>query len=408
MNIPLIVLGAASAMMLVERVRPGRQLPTAPGFLARAVGLNLVQAGSVFLLGSTLDDWWSRLALWDLAELSTLASAAIGYLAITFIYYWWHRARHEVDWLWRSLHQLHHSPARLEIITSFYKHPLEIGVNALLSSAVLYGLVGVSPEAGAAAVLLTGLAELVYHWNIRTPRWMGWFFQRPEMHCVHHQRSRHTNNYSDLPLWDMLFGTFENPEVFDADCGFEAHREARLGAMLVGVDVNDDDAPGPSGVAAAVVSLGLVRMVADPLGLPMLGGVAAATGASPAPKVFTAFGEFEPFSTQVTLRWTDVEGVHHAMPLEPDGPRLRGAYNRRNAYGAVVVFLPEARQQPLLTPMFEAIAQHSLCGDRPLLAELGIDAATIGSDVTLEYTARPGTPSIPPQTVQCTEGHSHA
>ncbi len=395
-------------MIVVERVRPGRRLPTAPGFLGRAVALNGIQAASVFLLGSTLDDWWSRLALWDLSTLGTLASAAIGYLAITFVYYWWHRARHEVDWLWRSLHQLHHSPARLEVVTSFYKHPLEIGVNALLSSAILYGLVGVSPEAGAVAVLITGLAELVYHWNVRTPRWMGWFFQRPEMHCVHHERSRHTNNYSDLPLWDMLFGTFENPEVFDADCGFEAHREARLGAMLLGVDVNDGAAPRPGGVATAVVGLGLVRMAADPLGLTVLGGVAAATGASPAPKVFTAFGEFEPFSTEVTVRWTDRQGLQHAIPLHPDGARLHGAYNRRNAYGAVVVFLPEARRQPLLTPMFDAIAHQSLCGDRPLLAELGVNPDTVASDVTLEYQARPGTPSIPPQTVHCPQDQSHA
>ncbi len=395
-------------MVAVERVRPGRHLPRAPGFLARAVALNGVQAASVFLLGATLDQWWSRLAPWDLSGLGTLASAAVGYLAITFIYYWWHRARHQVDWLWRSLHQLHHSPTRLEIVTSFYKHPLEIGINALLSSAILYGLVGVSPEAGAVAVLITGLAELVYHWNVRTPRWMGWIFQRPEMHCVHHQRSRHANNYSDLPLWDIIFGTFENPEVFDADCGFDAHREARLGAMLLGVDVNDDSAPRPSGVAAAVLGLGLVRMAADPLGWTAVGGVAAATGASPAPKVFTAFGEFEPFSTQVTLRWTDLQGHAHAIPLRPDGERLRGAYNRRNAYGAVVVFLPEARRQPLLSPMFEAIAQQSLCGERPLLAELGFDPDTVASDVTLEYQARPGTPSIPPQTVHCAEARGHA
>lgn len=403
MNIPLLVLAAAAVMMLIEHLRPGRALPKAPGFHARAVALNGFQAASVYLLGTTFDDWWSALAPWH-PNVGTLGGALLGYLAITFVYYWWHRARHEVDWLWRTIHQLHHSPARLEILTSFYKHPLEIGLNAFLSAGVLYGLVGVSPEAGAVAVLVTGLAELVYHWNVRTPRWIGWFFQRPEMHCVHHERDRHTNNYSDLPLWDILFGTFENPASFDQDCGFAEHREAELGAMLLGRDVNSGVRPSP--VAAAVVGLGLVRMVADPLGLPILGGVAAATGASPAPKVFTAFGEFEPFSTAITLRWTDGDGKDHAMPLRPDGPRMKGAYNRRNAYGAVVVFLPEARQQPMLAPMFDTIAEQALCGDRPLMTELGID--DVRGDVTLDYAARPGTPSIPSQTVQCPEEASHA
>lgn len=407
MNIPLLVIGAAGVMMLIERLTPGRPLPEASGSYARALAFNGIQAASIYLLGTRLDDWWSALAPWQLG-LGTVASAALGYLAITFVYYWWHRARHELGWLWRVVHQLHHSPARIEIVSSFYKHPLEIGLNALLSSAILYGLVGVSPQAGAVAVLFTGLAELVYHWNVRTPRWLGYIFQRPEMHAIHHQRDRHTNNFSDLPLWDIAFGTFENPERFEDQCGFAEHREARIGAMLVGRDVNDQHAARPCALAGTVVGLGVVRMVADPLGLPMLGGAAAATAASPAPKVFSAFGDFEPFSTAITLRWTDTSGHTHALPLDPEGPRLRGAYNRRNAYGATVVFLPEARRQPMLAPMFESIAHHALCGERGLLAELGIDPDSVTGDVVLDYDVRPGTPDIPPQTVRCEEGTNRA
>ncbi len=408
MNIPLIVLAAATAMMVLERLAPGRSLPKATGFIPRAVLLNAVQAGSVYLIGSSLDTWWARLAPLSTDTLGLGLGALIGYLVITFVYYWWHRARHEVEWLWRGVHQLHHSPARLEILTSFYKHPIEIGLNAMLSSAILYGLLGLSPQAGAVAVLVTGLAELVYHWNVSTPRWLGWVFQRPEMHCVHHERGRHTNNYSDLPLWDMLFGTFANPATFEAECGFEGHRESRLGAMLLSVDVNAEDAQRPSPAAAIVLGLGVVRMVADPLGLPMLSGLAAATGASPAPKVFTAFGDFEPFSTAITVRWTDREGHAHALPLRPDGPRLQGAYNRRNAYGAVVVFLPKGRTHPHLAPMFDAVAQSSLCGERPLLAELGVDPHTVASDVTLQYETRPGTPAVDAVTVRCPQEASHA
>ena len=63
---------------------------------------------------------------------------------------------------------------------------------------------------GGAGFLLTGIAELFYHWNVRTPHWLGYFVQRPESHCVHHQRGRHRNNYSDLPLWDIAFGTFSS------------------------------------------------------------------------------------------------------------------------------------------------------------------------------------------------------
>jgi sterol desaturase/sphingolipid hydroxylase (fatty acid hydroxylase superfamily) len=50
----------------------------------------------------------------------------------------------------------------------------------------------------------------------------------------------HSFNYSDLPLWDMMFGTFRNPRRWEARCGFGAEREPRLAEMLRGVNVNAD------------------------------------------------------------------------------------------------------------------------------------------------------------------------
>ena len=83
-------------------------------------------------------------------------------------------------------------------------------------------------------MLLTGIAELFYHWNIKTPYWIGFLIQRPESHCIHHQRNKHSNNYSDLPLWDMLFGTFHNPRAKEFACGFAGNREQDLVMMLLG------------------------------------------------------------------------------------------------------------------------------------------------------------------------------
>ena len=87
----------------------------------------------------------------------------IGYATITFVYYWWHRMRHSIPVFWRLLHQLHHSPVRIEVITSFYKHPLEILFNGVLTSAILYILLGISVTAVGLCVLITALAEFVYH-----------------------------------------------------------------------------------------------------------------------------------------------------------------------------------------------------------------------------------------------------
>lgn len=55
----------------------------------------------------------------------------------------------------------------------------------------------------------------------------------------------HARNYGDLPIWDMLFGTYLNPRGPVAiDVGFGEAQAARLGTMLLMRDVetgsNDD------------------------------------------------------------------------------------------------------------------------------------------------------------------------
>jgi sterol desaturase/sphingolipid hydroxylase (fatty acid hydroxylase superfamily) len=126
----------------------------------------------------------------------------------------------------------------MEVLMSFYKHPVEISINAILSSTIVYLLLGCSIEAAALITLTTGVAELFYHWDVKTPVWLGPFFQRPESHRVHHMRNHHTNNYSDIPLWDMLFGTYQNPKSQVKQCGFDADKEAKFTEMLVFQDVH--------------------------------------------------------------------------------------------------------------------------------------------------------------------------
>lgn len=238
MVVTIVVLSLAALMMVIERLKPGRVFPTVRGWWMRAIAVNVVQVGIVFLAGITWDGWLVRNRPWSADALGPAGGAVVGYVVITFIYYWWHRARHASDFLWRWFHQFHHSPQRIEIITSFYKHPFELVANGILSSAIVYTLVGLNLQAATLAVTLTGIAELFYHWNVKTPYWLGFLIQRPEAHLVHHQQDLHAYNYGDLPLWDMLFGTFRNPRAWNAKCGFRDDRELRVGDLLLGRDVN--------------------------------------------------------------------------------------------------------------------------------------------------------------------------
>jgi sterol desaturase/sphingolipid hydroxylase (fatty acid hydroxylase superfamily) len=232
---PVILVTAVGLLMLVaERLAPGIEQPRVRTWLIRVAALNLAQVTVVYLGVVTWDRWLPGLRLWNGERFGTAWGVAIGYLAITFVYYWWHRARHESAFLWRWLHQVHHSPARIEVLTSFYKHPFELLLNGVLSSVVLHIVAGLTPATASIVVAITGIAELIYHWNVRTPYWLGFIFQRPESHRRHHERGFHRNNYSDLPLWDMLFGTFDNPRDTPVTCGFAHAAENQLLRMLTG------------------------------------------------------------------------------------------------------------------------------------------------------------------------------
>jgi len=124
--------------------------------------------------------------------------------------------------------------------------------------------------------------------------------------------------------------------------------------------------------------LGLLQMAGGIFDLPLLKGFALATAASPAPKVFSAVQGLETYSTRFYIEWTDVHGLFHSTEITPElNSHMRGPYNRRNVFGAVLAYGPILISDRRSRPMFYAVASYALCGDAPLLRELGIDPATV-------------------------------
>lgn len=224
---------------LLERAFPGWPLPKVKTWPFRVLLINGVQLGVVLLAGVSWEMWLSS---WSVFSLSDHVGSALGgliaYFIATFIFYWWHRWRHEYDFLWLAFHQIHHSPQRLEVITSFYKHPGEMMVNSIIGSLLVYTMLGLSLESGAIYTFCTAVGEFFYHTNVKTPRWIGYIFQRPEMHRIHHQYNCHRNNYGDIVWWDMLFGTYDNPKEWNSSCGFDDAKEQQLLQMFKYQDVH--------------------------------------------------------------------------------------------------------------------------------------------------------------------------
>jgi hypothetical protein len=133
-----------------------------------------------------------------------------------------------------------------------------------------------------------------------------------------------------------------------------------------------------TGAAVFLVVLGTAQMLGDLAGFLPLKAVAAATAASPAPKVFSAVRGLETYSTRFFLVLGD-----RRVELTPElYARIRGPYNRRNVYGAALAYGPVLPRQ-----LREPVMRYALC-DSTLLHEMGLPNART---VAVELEPLPGT-----------------
>lgn len=128
--------------------------------------------------------------------------------------------------------------AALNIYVAGVNHPLDLVMYIVWPFVVCLFVLGLDPVAALVVANIAGFNAFLQHANLKTPRWLALFFQRPEAHCVHHQRGLHRYNYSDLPLWDVVLGTFRNPVSWEGETGFDPPADRRYAAMLAFADVN--------------------------------------------------------------------------------------------------------------------------------------------------------------------------
>lgn len=239
-----LTLGMLPAFLLLDVAYRARKFQTPRFWRMRALIVTIF----IFALSFVVPALWSRLigprTLLDLAPLGTFAGAAVGVLVYEFFHYWYHRAVHRSDFLFRWVHQMHHSVEGIDAFGAYYLSPLDALGFISIGNLVFLPLLGLSTGAAVVANLFVTFAAIFQHANIRTPRWLGYVIQRPEGHGIHHERGVHHYNYCDLPLWDIAFGTFRNPETFNGKCGYYDGASSRVGEMLIGVDVTRPPAEG--------------------------------------------------------------------------------------------------------------------------------------------------------------------
>ena len=232
-----IVLGLFAAFCTVDVAAAQRVFPRIRWWRVKGALFMLLNLAAATFAPLMWDGVLGEHTLFDASPLPLWAQIIGGFMLLELGIYAWHRTMHNTHFLWRWFHQMHHSAERMDVYGAFYFSPLDMIGFAFLGSLVLVGGFGISAEAAMAIGIFVNFLSMFQHANLRTPRWLGYLIIRPESHAAHHERGVHAYNYCDLPLWDMLFGTFKNPPRWEGQAGFWDGASARIGPMLIGKDI---------------------------------------------------------------------------------------------------------------------------------------------------------------------------
>ncbi|HTG01052.1 MAG TPA: sterol desaturase family protein [Nitrospirota bacterium] len=169
------------------------------------------------LLGITvLVIGWAEHRTLGLARLGALSGA--GRMITVFILfdiwmYVWHRANHQIGFLWR-FHRAHHSDTAMDTTTALRFHPGELVLSTFIRLPIIV-LLGMSVEELVMFELVLNISTYFHHSNLAIPdaadRILRIVIVTPNMHRVHHSvvfDQTNSNYTSLLSVWDRLARSF--------------------------------------------------------------------------------------------------------------------------------------------------------------------------------------------------------
>ncbi|WP_447636806.1 sterol desaturase family protein [Flavobacterium microcysteis] len=134
-------------------------------------------------------------------------------LATDFVWYWYHRLGHEVNFFWAA-HIVHHHSEEFNFtaaarITTF-QAIIRTGFWCILP------FIGFHPKMVITMLIVHGAYSFFTHTQvIGRIKWLEYIFVTPSVHGVHHASDEKylDKNYGDMfTFWDRMFGTFQEEE----------------------------------------------------------------------------------------------------------------------------------------------------------------------------------------------------
>lgn len=235
--ISLIVYAIFGGLFLWETLFPARELPKMKFWKIRGLLFFIAYMLLTTYIPLVWDDFFASYQLMDLSALSLPLQVLLGVILFELVQYGWHISMHKSDFLFRTSHQMHHSSERLDVPSAFVFSINDMIGLSLVGSVSFALIMGLSPQAITIIILSLTFLGIFQHANINTPRWIGYIVQRPESHTIHHAKGIHKYNYTDLPIIDMIFGTFKNPKSYEHETGYYIGASKRIFDMLRFKDV---------------------------------------------------------------------------------------------------------------------------------------------------------------------------
>ncbi len=241
----LAPLGAFLLGLALERLVPHAELR--PAWRAN-LGLWIVDASIMAIVcgacGFAVAEWATHGGVGILNELGSpiWLGVAATVTALDLLSYLWHRANHQLAFLWR-FHRVHHADASYHVSTALRFHPGEILLALPVRLAAIV-LLGAPPLGVVVFEAIFGIANVLEHGNFDLPRRVerlaGIALVTPALHRRHHstERSERDSNYGTiLSVWDRIARTLR-PDTSAARFatgldGTIGARSRSLAAMLI-------------------------------------------------------------------------------------------------------------------------------------------------------------------------------
>lgn len=252
----MLVFGCFALFLVWERWRPADLRPLllrlghAPreawqrlGKVAGLFGLNAL-AGPLFVIPVT---WWAGGI--DLGIRPNWWIWPLDVMLLDLWIYAWHRANHEIQFLWR-FHQVHHLDELLDTTSAFRFHVGEVILSAIVRTVPII-LLGIPLTTVILFEALLLICAIFHHSDAKMPafveRWLARVIVTPGIHWIHHHAKRDDtdSNYGLLfSFWDRLFRSKSLTKRFiGMPLGVEHMRDRSLLRLLIAPFVAQPTAP---------------------------------------------------------------------------------------------------------------------------------------------------------------------